>query len=86
MLELNEPNKLKWTIEYHTGKESIISGRYFDFIPKKQELVILNDKIYSVTMVAYDFDACVIRIEVNYLNDLYSKNTDFTKLTHSLND
>lgn len=73
MLLLNELNKFKWTIKYSDLQNGVltelITGEYFDFIPNKGDIIVLENKIYTVTNKIIDFDKSTILISVQYLKD-----------------
>lgn len=68
MIEFNEPSKNKWKIEYYVRgqMEPIVSGAYFDFIPRKEECVAVDEhsSLYVVDEVIYDLSADIIRINL----------------------
>lgn len=70
MIELNEPNKINWTISYIiTGQtEPIIKGRFYDFIPEDNNYVCINGTIYQVEYKIYDFDSALIIINLKQLS------------------
>ncbi|WQJ53433.1 MAG: hypothetical protein [Wendovervirus sonii] len=75
MLELNQPDLFKWNILYEVPNKElkksdiIIHGRYYDFIPEKGSMIILDNVLYSVTTVIYDFDKTNIVIGLAKLKD-----------------
>jgi len=75
MVEFNESNKFKWNILYEVpnndtkASDIIASGHYYDFIPEKGTIIIIENIIYSVTNKIYDFDKSNIVIALTKLKE-----------------
>ena len=69
MIFLDEPNKYKWTIKYqileNQSLTTIIEGKYYDFIPNKGDIIVLENNLYIVGIILYDFDENTILISLN---------------------
>lgn len=78
MITLNEANKYNWKIKYvDFGKDDendekvLAIGKVFDFIPKRGEIVVINNKVYNVIGPIYDFDNEVILISLKYAKNVH---------------
>lgn len=77
MIFLDEPNKYNWTIKYQVLENqsltTIIEGIHYDFIPNKGDVIVLENNLYIVGTILYDFDENIILISLNKIE----KGSDF---------
>lgn len=70
MIALNEPNQYNWTISYRiiyesgTDSEVLIEGKYYDFIPNRNDAIVIDDEVYMVGAKLYDFDTSTIVVSL----------------------
>lgn len=74
MVKLDEAKKYKWNLKYQiikdTKLETIIEGKYYDFIPNKGDIIVLENNAYVIGNKIIDFDNSNILLNISYLKNI----------------